>query len=83
MRLGFGPVRRRLTQLGPQEREQLFARAAASRVYLRRASFTSLRALLTMGYLDDRRVAAAIGLAAATDPFGLATSAPPAQGAPT
>ena len=47
-------------------------RAARSRLYLRRAAWLGLRALLTFAYLDAEPVRRAIGLRQQLDPFALA-----------
>jgi hypothetical protein len=69
--LAFGPRPLPFTKLSAAERGEHLRGAANSRIYLRRIAFTSLRALLTMGYLDNEQVAQRIGIKADSDPFGL------------
>jgi hypothetical protein len=69
--LAFGPRPRPFTRLTADERAELLCGAARSRIYFRRIAFTSLRALLTMGYLEHEAIARRIGIVADRDPFGL------------
>jgi len=69
--LAFGPRPLPFTRLAAPERAEFLRGAADSRIYFRRIAFTSLRALLTMGYLDNEQVARRIGIKADPDPFGL------------
>jgi len=82
----FGPRRARLSRLAPRARRAFVMRAAQSRLYLRRAAWLGLRALLTFAYLAAEPVARAIGLESDRDPFGLGRGAPrpepPVDGVP-
>lgn len=74
--LVFGPERRRFTRASPAARIAFLKRASTSRIYFLRVVFLSLRAMMTMAYLADPAVMAAIGMRADTDPFGLGDRAP-------
>lgn len=63
----LGPRCARLTRLRPDERVVVFRRMSASRSYLFRTAFTSLRTILAIGYLANNNVAAAIGYLAASE----------------
>lgn len=65
----FGNAPSRFTRLSLDGRLAELARMATSRIYFRRVSFLSLRALLSMGYLANDRVAERIGLAPCLAPF--------------
>jgi hypothetical protein len=65
----FGPRRARFTRLAPAEREQALARLATSDVYFLRASFLSLRTMLSMGYLANAAVARALAAVPNRAPF--------------
>lgn len=69
--LPFGPRRRRFTSLSQEDRIRLLDGMARSRIYFRRVSFISIRALMTMAYLSNARVAEAMSMAPDVDPFGL------------
>ena len=56
------PSWRRLSQLDPPARERYLAGWDASRFYLRRIAFQSLRALVVMGYLGSSRVELGLGI---------------------
>jgi hypothetical protein len=77
--LVFGPRRRRFTRSSQEERLRFLDEARASSLYLRRVSFIGLRALMTMAYLSNPKVAECMGMVANTDPFALRASyeAPP------
>jgi hypothetical protein len=79
--LAFGPRPLPFTKLAVPERAELLRDAADSRIYFRRIAFTSLRALLTMGYLDNAQVAGRIGIKPDPNPFGLdaAGTEPPCE----
>jgi hypothetical protein len=55
--------RRRFSALAPAQREAVLAGWSESRLFPRRLVFTSLRAVLTLGYLAHPPVARALGLA--------------------
>jgi hypothetical protein len=67
----FGPQRRRFTQLAHPQRLAFLDGAFVSAIYFRRVSFVSLRALLTMAYLANERVARRMGMVPDLDPFGV------------
>ena len=67
----FGPRRKPFTKLDHADRLTLLDGMSKSRIYFRRVSFISIRALMTMAYLSDGRVAQAMGMAPNKDPFGL------------
>ena len=69
--LMFGPCRRRFTQLSHDQRVRFLDTVRTSRIYFRRVSFVSFRAMMTMAYLANDEVARQIGMVADTDPFGL------------
>jgi hypothetical protein len=77
----FGPERRRFTRASPAARLAFLQRASTSRIYFLRVVFLSLRAMMTMAYLADEMVIAAIGMHADRDPFGLG-DVPPLERAP-
>lgn len=58
-RFGF----RRFSSLGPEQRVAVLEGWSRSRLFPRRLAFTSLRAILTMGYFGDPAVLRALGLA--------------------
>jgi hypothetical protein len=72
--LPFGPRRRPFTRLELAERIELLDGMSKSRIYFRRVSFISIRALMTMAYLANDRVAKAMGMTPDRDPFGLGDS---------
>ncbi len=74
--LPFGPRRRRFVDLDQDERIQMLDDMFTSRIYFRRVSFTSIRALMTMAYLSNPRVAEAMTMTPDTDPFGIGDRAP-------
>ena len=80
--LAFGPRPLPFTRLGADERAALLRGAARSRIYFRRIAFTSLRALLTMGYLAHEPIARRIGIVADRDPFGLDAGRSTEEGSP-
>lgn len=61
--------RRRFSSLGPAQRSAVLEAWRTSRLFPRRLVFTSLRALLTNGYVADPAVLASLGLA----PFEIET----------
>lgn len=67
----FGPRFRRFTALKQDERIAFLHGAFISRIYFRRVSFISLRAVMTMAYLANDSVAAAMNMKADPDPFGI------------
>lgn len=69
--LVFGPERGRFTTLDHPAQLRFLDGMAKSRIYFRRVVFVSLRAMLTMAYLADDRVARAMNMVADPDPFGL------------
>jgi hypothetical protein len=69
--LTFGPRRRRFTSLDQADRIRLLDGMSKSRIYFRRVSFISIRALMTMAYLSAPEVARAMQMAPNTDPFGI------------
>jgi len=71
----FGPRRRRFTRLSHTDRLRFLDGAFTSRIYFRRVSFVSLRAVMTMAYLADPGVARHMGMVSDNDPFGLGRSA--------
>lgn len=74
--LPFGPRRRRFVDLSQADRIQMLDDMFKSRIYFRRVSFTSIRALMTMAYLSHPRVAEAMTMTPDTDPFGIGDRAP-------
>jgi hypothetical protein len=74
--LMFGPRRRRFTRLEPADRRRFLYESSRSDLYLRRVVFLSLRVLLTLAYLADRRVVQSLGIGGDLDPFGLERAAP-------
>ncbi len=69
--LVFGPKRRRFTKLDRDEQIAHLQQAFVSRVYFRRVSFVSLRAVMTMAYLANETVAAHMNMRFDADPFGM------------
>lgn len=69
--LPFGPRMRRFSRLSLDERIRFLDGARDSRIYFRRVSFISLRALMTMAYLSHPEVARSMGMFDDTDPFDL------------
>jgi hypothetical protein len=69
---------KRFTRLSPARRERYLARSWSSGIYMRRVTFLSLRALMTMAYVANDEVARRMGCKADLDPFGLAGGEPPA-----
>lgn len=67
----FGPRFKRFTALSQEERIVFLHGAFTSKIYFRRVSFISLRAVMTMAYLADDTVADAMNMKANTDPFGV------------
>ena len=67
----IGPQTRRFTRLDHARRLHFFQEMFTSTWYFRRVSFISLRAVLTMAYLSNERVARHMGMVADRDPFGL------------
>ncbi|MDP8256848.1 MAG: GMC family oxidoreductase N-terminal domain-containing protein [Candidatus Alcyoniella australis] len=58
----FVPSWRRFSQLSVEERQRYLAGWEESKLYLRRTMFTSVRALFSMGYLDDAEVQKQMGV---------------------
>lgn len=71
----FGPRRGRFTRLSQDDRIRFLDGARDSRIYFRRVSFVSLRAVMTMAYLSNPEVARHMAMVADTDPFGLGDGA--------
>ena len=69
--VAFGPQRQLFSRLTLEERIAHLRDAFTSRIYFRRVSFISLRALMTMAYLADDQVARHMGMCFDTDPFGV------------
>lgn len=65
----FGPRPARFTRLRPLERVAVLRAMATSRVYLRRVSCLSLRAMMTMGYLAHPEVARTMRMVCDPAPF--------------
>lgn len=65
----FGPRPRRFSQLGLADRLKLLGAMATSEIYFRRIAFLSMRTMLTMGYLANARVAAAMQMETSLSPF--------------
>lgn len=65
----FGGAPHRFSRLSLEGRLAELRRMATSRLYFRRVSFLSLRALLSMGYLANPDVAGRIGLRPCLAPF--------------
>lgn len=61
--------RARLTRQSPAQRVDTLRSWSESRHYLLRTAFISMRALLTMAYLENHDVASRIGLLPNPDPF--------------
>lgn len=74
----FGPERGRFSKLGHPAQLRFLDGMAKSGIYFRRVVFVSLRAMLTMAYLADARVARAMNMVADRDPFGLGAKEAPA-----
>ncbi len=72
--LAFGPRRARFSELEPADRVRFLEGALNSRIYFRRLSVTSLRTLMTMGYIACPAVSDHMGVVADTNPFGLSDS---------
>ena len=85
----FGPRRRRFTRLALADRIELLRRMGTSDLYFLRVSFLSMRTMLTMGYLSNARVAAAMHMETDPAPFekrekaARAAPATPASSAPS
>jgi len=71
----FGPERGRFSKLPHRAQLGFLDGTAKSSLYFRRVVFISLRALLTMAYLADDRVARAMNMIVDRDPFGLGARA--------
>lgn len=69
--IAFGRQRRRFTALPREEQIQHLNEAFTSRIYFRRVSFVSLRALMTMAYLANDKVAEHMNMRHDPDPFGM------------
>jgi hypothetical protein len=67
--IAFGQQRKRFTELSRPARIQHLADAFVSRIYFRRVSFISLRALMTMAYLSNDEVARHLNMQFHPDPF--------------
>jgi hypothetical protein len=67
----FGPTRQRFSDLPHGDRLAVLESMRTSPIYFRRIAFLSMRTMLTMGYLADPRVAAAMRMRADQNPFGL------------
>ena len=65
----FGPRPARFTRLRPAERVAVLRAMATSRIYFRRVSCLSMRAMMTMGYLAHPDVARKIRIVSDTAPF--------------
>jgi hypothetical protein len=65
----FGPRPARFTRLRPAERVAVLRAMATSRMYFRRLSCLSMRAMMTMGYLAHPEVARSMHMAADLAPF--------------
>ena len=65
----FGPRPRRFSKLSPTHRLRCLRSMQQSRIYFRRIAFLSMRTMLTMGYLANDRVAAAMQMEADPAPF--------------
>jgi hypothetical protein len=65
----FGPRRVRFTRLRPEERTFVLKEMYESRLYFRRVSALSMRAMMTMAYLSHPKVAEAMGMRADLAPF--------------
>jgi hypothetical protein len=68
----FGPRPARFTRLRPEERVAVLRAMARSRMYFRRLSCLSLRAMMTMGYLAHPEVARTMRMVADPTPFDTA-----------
>lgn len=65
----WGPRRVRFTRQTPEQQRAYLAHMSGSDLYFLRVSFTSMRALFTMAYLADPRVAEAMGIRQLAAPF--------------
>jgi hypothetical protein len=65
----FGPRHVRFTRLSPGERVDALRRMAHGDLYFQRLALLSLRAMMTMGYLANPRVADAMRMVPDTAPF--------------
>ena len=65
----FGPRPVRFTRLRPEERIRVLQQMYDSKLYFRRVSFLSMRAMMTMAYLSHPKVAEAMGMRADLAPF--------------
>lgn len=72
--LVFGARRRRFTRLSRDEQIEHLREAFVSRIYLRRVSFVSLRALMTMAYLANAEVARSMRMVTDANPFAHAVT---------
>ncbi len=68
--LFFGPRFARFTRLSPEERIASLKGMGESSIYFRRICFTSMRAMLTMGYLANPTVCRQMGMTFDPKPFG-------------
>lgn len=69
--IAFGHGWKRFTQLPREQQIQHLDEAFTSRIYFRRVSFISLRALMTMAYLASDEVARHMNMKHDADPFGI------------
>lgn len=67
--------RARLSRQSPEQRVETLRSWSTSRHYLVRTAFLSVRALLTMAYLENHDVASRIGLLPNADPFSRTVTA--------
>jgi hypothetical protein len=65
----FGPRHVRFTRLRPEERVEALRSMADGSIYFQRLALLSLRAMMTMGYLANPRVAEVMGMVTDTAPF--------------
>lgn len=75
----FGPRRVRFTSLRPEERIVALRELYESRHYFRRVSALSMRAMMTMGYLANPRVAELMRMRADLAPFERRGKEPPPE----
>lgn len=78
--LVFGPRFRPFSRLSPEDRIRFLDGARESRIYFRRVSFVSLRALMTMAYLSHPEVARHMKMEPSTDPYDMDVAHTPVRG---
>ena len=67
----YGPFKRRVTRLSPDERRKVLYGLANSRLYLLRTAFLGLRTVLTIAYFGNEEVNRTVGAVPNLNPFEL------------